>query len=51
MKTLNKELQEKFPEIIFVKDDSLVRFKGKNLFPNKVSQAKEEFKNVVFPPR
>ena len=51
MKTLDKELQSKLPEIVFVKDDSLVRFKGKNLFPDKVTRAKEDFKNVVFPPQ
>lgn len=51
MKTLNKESQVKLPEIVFVKDGSLVRFKGKNLFPDKVACAKEDFKNVVLPPR
>jgi hypothetical protein len=51
MKTLDKELQAKLPEIIFVKDDSLARFKGRNLFTNKVARAKEEFKNIVLPPR
>jgi hypothetical protein len=38
-------------EIIFVKDDSLARFKGRNLFPDKVARAKENFKNIVLPPR
>ena len=38
-------------EIIFVKDISLARFEGRNLFPDKVARAKEDFKNVVFPPR
>jgi hypothetical protein len=51
MKTLDKELQAKLQEIIFVKDDSLARFKGKNLFPDKVARAKEDFKNIVLPPR
>ncbi len=51
MKTLDKELQSKLPEIVFVKDDSLARFKGKNLFPNKVASAKENFKNIVLPLR
>ncbi len=51
MKTLDKELQKKLPEIVFVKDDSLARFEGKNLFPDKVARAKENFKNIVLPPR
>ena len=51
MRTLDKELQLKLPEIVFVKDDSLSRFKGKNLFPDKVARAKKDFKNVVLPPR
>jgi hypothetical protein len=38
-------------EIIFVRDNSLARFEGINLFPDKVARAKEDFKNVVFPPR
>lgn len=49
MKTLDKELQAKLPEIIFLKDDSLARFKGRNLFPDKVARAKEDFKNVMLP--
>ena len=51
MRTLDKELQLKLPEIVFVKDDSLSRFKGKNLFPVKVTRTKEAFKNVVLPVR
>jgi hypothetical protein len=51
MKTIDQALNEKLPEIVFVKDGSLVRFKGKNLFPDKVACAKEDFKNVVIPPR
>ena len=51
MKTLDKELQAKLPEIVFVKNDSLARFKGRNLFPVKVARAKEDFKNVLLPPR
>jgi hypothetical protein len=36
MKTLDKELQEKLPKIVFVKDDSLARFKGKNLIMGEI---------------
>jgi hypothetical protein len=41
----------KLSKIIFVKDDSLARFEGRNLFPHKVARAKEDFKNIVLPPR
>jgi hypothetical protein len=41
----------KLPEIVFVKDDSLARFKEKILFPDKVARAKEDFKNIGLPPR
>ena len=51
MKTIDKKSVGKLPKIVFVKDETLIRFKGKNLFPEKVAQAKELFKNVVLPPR
>ena len=51
MKTIDKKSACELPKIVFVKDETLIRFKGKNLFPEKVAQAKERFKNVVLPPR
>ncbi len=51
MKTIDKKNINKLPEIVYVKDESLVRFKGKNLFPEKVALAKDSFKNVILPPR
>jgi hypothetical protein len=42
-------IKGKLPEIIFVKDDSLARFKGRNLFPDKVAHVGEDFKNIVLP--
>jgi hypothetical protein len=51
MKTIDKKSTNKLPEIVYIKDETLIRFKGKNLFPEKVAQAKERFKNVVLPPR
>jgi hypothetical protein len=51
MKKIEELATTKLPEIVFLKDNSLARFEGKNLFPNKVALAKEEFKNVVLPPR
>jgi hypothetical protein len=32
-----------------VKDDSLARIKGRNLFPDKVAYVGEDFKNIVLP--
>ena len=51
MKTIDKKSVGELSKIVLVKDETLVRFKGKNLFPEKVAQAKERFKNVVLPPR
>jgi hypothetical protein len=51
MKTIDKKSISKLPEIVYIKDESLARFKGKNLFPVKVAQAKDSFKNVMLPPR
>jgi hypothetical protein len=51
MKTIDKKSTNQLPEIVYIKDEALVRFKGKNLFPEKVAKAKELFKNVVLPPR
>jgi hypothetical protein len=47
MKKFEGMKSTKLPEIIFAKDDSLARFKGRNLFPEKVVRAKEDFKNIV----
>ena len=51
MKTIDKKNVSELPKIVFVKDETLIRFKGKNLFPEKVARAKERFKNVALPPR
>ena len=51
MKTIDKKNVGELPKIVFVKDETLIRFKGKNLFPEKVARAKERFKNVALPPR
>ena len=51
MKTIDKKSVSELPKIVFVKDETLIRFKDKDLFPEKVAQAKERFKNVVLPPR
>ena len=50
-KPKDKKSVGELPKIVHVKDETLSRFKGKNLFPEKVAQAKERFKNVVLPPR
>jgi hypothetical protein len=36
---------------VFIKDETLIRFKGKDLFPEKTARAKEAFKSLKLPPR
>jgi hypothetical protein len=49
MKTIERKNITKLPQIIFIKDESLARFEGKTLFPEKIARAKEKFKNIVLP--
>jgi hypothetical protein len=49
MKTVERKNITELPKIVFIKDESLARFEGKNLFPEKIARAKERFKNIVLP--
>ena len=51
MKTIDKKSTSELPKVVYIEDETLIRFSGKNLFPEKVALAKERFKNVVLPPR
>lgn len=51
MKTLKNNTIHKHPETIFIKDETLIRFKDKELFAEKNALAKEKLKNIQLPPR
>lgn len=49
MKTIERKNIGKLPQVVFIKDESLARFEGKTLFPEKIARAKERFNNFVLP--
>lgn len=51
MKTIEKKIINRQLKPIYIEDKSLNRFDGKELFKEKIVQAKETFNKVKLPPR